>query len=116
VARAAVGRGGRVVYVDHDPQRLAEDATAAYVLRDGMLFQASAVDFAVPLVVIDLEDARSPGRAPAGPAARRRRAADHGRAGRLGPAAARDPLHAPEDPRALGAHRGRQAAQPEADL
>jgi ABC-type multidrug transport system ATPase subunit len=60
VARAAVGRGGRVVYVDHDPQRLAEDATAAYVLRDGMLFQASAVDFAVPLVVIDLEDAPEP--------------------------------------------------------
>jgi hypothetical protein len=48
------------VYVDHDAQRLAEDATAAYVLRDGVLLPASAADFAVPTAVIDLEHAPDP--------------------------------------------------------
>jgi ABC-type Mn2+/Zn2+ transport system ATPase subunit len=60
VVRAAVRRGAAVVYVDHDPQRLAEDATAAHVLRDGVLVHASAVDFEIPLVVIDLENAPDP--------------------------------------------------------
>jgi ABC-2 type transport system ATP-binding protein len=65
VARATVRRGGQVVYVDHDPQRLAEDATAAHVLRDGILSQASAVDFEIPMVVIDLEFAPDPWPGPA---------------------------------------------------
>lgn len=60
VARETTRRGGRVVFVDHDPQRLSDDATAAYVLRDGLLHQASAVDFELPLVVIDLEHAPDP--------------------------------------------------------
>jgi len=60
IAREVAGRGGRVVYVDHDPQRLADDATAALVLRDGILTQASATDFELPLVVIDLENAPDP--------------------------------------------------------
>src|SRR5438445_13677607 len=53
IARGTAKRGGRVVYVDHDPQRLADDATASHVLRDGSLFQASAADFDIPLAVID---------------------------------------------------------------
>lgn len=60
VARETTRRGGRVVFVDHDPERLADDATAAYVLRDGLLHQASAVDFEMPLVLIDLEHAPDP--------------------------------------------------------
>ena len=60
VARTTVKRGGRVVYVDHDPQRLADDATASHVLRDGALFQASAVDFDIPLAIIDLENVPDP--------------------------------------------------------
>jgi ABC-type Mn2+/Zn2+ transport system ATPase subunit len=60
VARAARDGGGIVVYVDHDAQRLAEDATAAYVLRHGVLEPASAADFAVPTAVIDLENAPEP--------------------------------------------------------
>ena len=60
VARETTRRGGLVVFVDHDPQRLADDATAAYVLRDGLLHQASAVDFELPLVLIDLENAPDP--------------------------------------------------------
>lgn len=60
VARALRDRGGIVVYVDHDAQRLAEDATAAYVLRDGQLLPASAADFSVPTAVIDLENAPEP--------------------------------------------------------
>lgn len=60
VARDIARRGGRVVFVDHDPQRLADDATDAYVLRDGVLSHASAVDFELPLVVIDLENAQQP--------------------------------------------------------
>lgn len=60
VARGMAARGGRVVFVDHDPQRLADDATDAYVLRDGILSHASAVDFELPLVVIDLENAPYP--------------------------------------------------------
>ncbi len=65
VARGIVKRGGRVVFVDHDPQRLADDATDAYVLRDGFLSHASAVDFELPLVVIDLENAPRPWPGPA---------------------------------------------------
>lgn len=60
VTRETTQRGGRVVFVDHDPQRLSDDATAAYVLRDGLLHEASAVDFELPLVVIDLENAPDP--------------------------------------------------------
>ncbi|HEU5356352.1 MAG TPA: ABC transporter ATP-binding protein [Actinocrinis sp.] len=60
VARETTRRGGQVVFVDHDPERLADDATAAYVLRDGLLHQASAVDFEMPLVLIDLENAPDP--------------------------------------------------------
>jgi energy-coupling factor transporter ATP-binding protein EcfA2 len=60
VARSIAARNGRVVFVDHDPQRLADDATDAYVLRDGVLSNASAVDFEMPLVVIDLENAPQP--------------------------------------------------------
>jgi ABC-2 type transport system ATP-binding protein len=60
VARSVAHRGGRVVFVDHDPQRLADDATDGYVLRDGILAHASAVDFEMPLVVIDLENAPQP--------------------------------------------------------
>ena len=60
VARTLRDAGGIVVYVDHDAQRLAEDATAAYVLRDGVLLAASAADFAVPTAVIDLEGAPDP--------------------------------------------------------
>lgn len=60
VARSTARRGGRVVFVDHDLQRLADDAGDAYVLRDGMLSHASAVDFELPLVVIDLENAPQP--------------------------------------------------------
>lgn len=60
IARSIARRGGRVVFVDHDPQRLADDATDAYVLRDGILSHASAVDFEMPLVVIDLENAPQP--------------------------------------------------------
>ena len=60
IARATARRGGRVVFVDHDPQRLADDATDVYVLRDGVLSHASAVDFEMPLVVIDLENAPVP--------------------------------------------------------
>jgi ABC-type multidrug transport system ATPase subunit len=59
-ARSVAGRGGRVVFVDHAPQRLADDATDAYVLRDGVLSHASTVDFELPLVVIDLENAPQP--------------------------------------------------------
>lgn len=57
VARTLRDEGGIVVYVDHDAGRLAEEATAAYVLRDGELRQASAADFVVPTAVIDLENA-----------------------------------------------------------
>jgi ABC-type Mn2+/Zn2+ transport system ATPase subunit len=60
VARSVRDAGGIVVYVDHDAQRLAEDATAAYVLRDGVLLPASAADFAVPTALIDLENAPDP--------------------------------------------------------
>jgi ABC-type Mn2+/Zn2+ transport system ATPase subunit len=60
VAREMRDEGGIVVYVDHDAQRLAEDATAAYVLRDGTLLPASAADFAVPMAVIDFEGAPDP--------------------------------------------------------
>jgi ABC-type Mn2+/Zn2+ transport system ATPase subunit len=60
VARELRDDGGIVVYVDHDAQRLAEDATAAYVLRDGTLMPASAADFAVPMAVIDFENAPDP--------------------------------------------------------
>lgn len=60
VARALRDTGGIVVYVDHDAQRLAEDATAAHLLRDGRLVPASAADFAVPTAMIDLEDAPEP--------------------------------------------------------
>ncbi|MBR7835280.1 ABC transporter ATP-binding protein [Actinospica durhamensis] len=60
VARTVRDGGGIVVYVDHDAQRLAEDATAAYVLRDGVLIAASAADFAVPTALIDLEGAPEP--------------------------------------------------------
>jgi ABC-2 type transport system ATP-binding protein len=60
VARDIARHGGRVVFVDHDPQRLADDATDAYVLRDGVLSHASSVDFELPLVVIDLENAPQP--------------------------------------------------------
>ncbi|HET9173062.1 MAG TPA: ATP-binding cassette domain-containing protein [Actinospica sp.] len=60
VAREVRDEGGVVVYVDHDAQRLAEDATAAYLLRDGTLMPASAADFAVPMAVIDFEDAPDP--------------------------------------------------------
>jgi ABC-type Mn2+/Zn2+ transport system ATPase subunit len=60
VARDVARRGGQVVFVDHDPQRLADDATAAHVLRDGVLSQASAADFEVALVTIDLENAPDP--------------------------------------------------------
>jgi ABC-2 type transport system ATP-binding protein len=60
VARALRDDGGIVVYVDHDAQRLAEDVTAAFVLRDGVLLSASAADFAVPTAVIDLEHAPDP--------------------------------------------------------
>lgn len=60
VARSLRDAGGIVVYVDHDAQRLAEEATAAYVLRDGVLLPASAADFAVPTAVIDLENAPVP--------------------------------------------------------
>lgn len=65
VARSTAGRGGRVVFVDHDPQRLADDASDAYVLRDGVLAHASAVDFEMPLVIIDLENAPQPWPGPA---------------------------------------------------
>jgi ABC-type Mn2+/Zn2+ transport system ATPase subunit len=65
VARETVRRGGQVVFVDHDAQRLSDDATAAYVLRDGILSQASAVDFELPMVVIDLEYAPEPWPGPA---------------------------------------------------
>ncbi|MBS2966921.1 ABC transporter ATP-binding protein [Actinocrinis puniceicyclus] len=57
--RDSVQRGGRVVFADHDPQRLAEDATL-YLLRDGTLHEARAGDFELPLVLIDLEDAPDP--------------------------------------------------------
>lgn len=60
VARTLRDDGGIVVYVDHDAQRLAEDVTAAFVLRDGVLLSASAADFAVPTAVIDLEHAPDP--------------------------------------------------------
>lgn len=60
VARSMRDSGGIVVFVDHDAQRLAEDATAAYVLRDGVLLPATAADFAVPTTVIDLENAPLP--------------------------------------------------------
>lgn len=60
VARTLRDAGGIVVYVDHDAQRLAEDVTGAYVLRDGVLLAASAADFVVPTVVIDLEGAPDP--------------------------------------------------------
>jgi ABC-type Mn2+/Zn2+ transport system ATPase subunit len=60
VARELRDKGGIVVYVDHDAQRLVEDATAAYVLRDGVLLPATAADFNVPMAVIDLEDAPDP--------------------------------------------------------
>ena len=60
LARDAARRGGRVVFVDHDPQRLADDATAAHVLRDGVLAPASAADFEAALVTIDLENAPDP--------------------------------------------------------
>jgi ABC-2 type transport system ATP-binding protein len=60
VARESRDNGGIVVYVDHDAQRLTEDATAAYLLRDGLLAPASASDFAVPMAVIDLEKAPDP--------------------------------------------------------
>lgn len=60
VARELRDDGGIVVYVDHDAQRLAEDATAAYLLRDGTLLPASAADFAVPMAVIDFENAPDP--------------------------------------------------------
>ena len=60
VARTVRDRGGIVVYVDHDAQRLAEDATAAYLLRDGVLIAAAAADFAVPTALIDLEGAPTP--------------------------------------------------------
>jgi len=60
VARAVRDAGGIVVYVDHDAQRLAEDATAAYLLRDGALQPAGAADFAVPTALIDLEGAPEP--------------------------------------------------------
>jgi len=60
VARTLRDGGGIVVYVDHDAQRLAEDVTAAFVLRDGVLLSASATDFAVPTAVIDLEHAPDP--------------------------------------------------------
>jgi ABC-2 type transport system ATP-binding protein len=65
VVRETARRGGRVVYVDHDPQRLAEDATAAHVLRDGVLTQAAATDFELALMVIDLENAPDPWPGPA---------------------------------------------------
>lgn len=60
VARESRDNGNIVVYVDHDAQRLTEDATAAYLLRDGMLAPASASDFAVPMAVIDFEKAPDP--------------------------------------------------------
>jgi ABC-type Mn2+/Zn2+ transport system ATPase subunit len=60
VARGLRDDGGIVVYVDHDAQRLAEDVTAAHVLRDGVLLPASAADFTVPTTVIDLEHAPDP--------------------------------------------------------
>lgn len=60
VARGVRDAGGIAVYVDHDAQRLAEEATAAYVLRDGVLLAGSAADFAVPTTVIDLEHAPDP--------------------------------------------------------
>lgn len=60
VARTLRDAGGIVVYVDHDAQRLAEDFTSAYVLRDGVLLAASAADFVVPTVVIDVEGAPDP--------------------------------------------------------
>jgi ABC-type Mn2+/Zn2+ transport system ATPase subunit len=59
-ARQTAQRGGLVVFVDHDPQRLAEDVTAAYLLRDGIAHEAGAVDFELPLVVLDLENAPDP--------------------------------------------------------
>ena len=65
VARGVARRGGRVVFVDHDPQRLADDASDAYVLRDGVLLHGSAADFELPLVVIDLENAPRPWPGPA---------------------------------------------------
>jgi ABC-2 type transport system ATP-binding protein len=65
VARATAKRGGRVVYVDHNPQRLSDDAKGAYMLRDGILAQASAVDFEIPMVVVDLENAPDPWPGPA---------------------------------------------------
>ena len=60
VARSARDEGAVVVYVDHDAQRLAEDATAAYVLRDGVLLAASAADFAAATSIIDLDEAPDP--------------------------------------------------------
>lgn len=59
-ARDVARRGGRVVFVDHDPQRLADDATAAHVLRAGVLSRASAADFELARVTIDLENAPDP--------------------------------------------------------
>ncbi len=64
----AARRGARVVFIDHDPARLAGRTTAAYRLDDGRLHPAATAapdPAAAPAVLIEADDPRGAG-APTG--------------------------------------------------